>query len=194
MLNKIWYYIIIISCAYGICTGKINKINDVFMDAGSETVKICISMVGTMSFFLGIMELIKESKLINVINGLFKPVLERLFTSVKHNKEVMNAIILNLSANFLGLGNAATPFGIEAIHQLNNVNKDKSKLSDDMIMFLVLNTTCFQLLPTSIFAYRLSFGSKKIGIVFIPILIVTFVTTLFGIAICKFYRKKYNAK
>ena len=82
---------------------------------------------------------------------------------------MINAIILNLSANFLGLGNAATPFGIEAMHQMNKVNDKKDTLNDDMIMFLILNTTCFQLLPTSIFAYRMSYGSTNVGIVFIPI-------------------------
>lgn len=191
MLDKIWYFIIIISVIYGVATGNIENVTKAFSTSGEDTVKICISLLGTMCFWMGMMEIITKSKLIDKVNGLFKPIINILFKDLKHNKEVINAIILNLSANFLGLGNAATPFGIEAMHQMNKVNDKKDTLNDDMIMFLILNTTCFQLLPTSIFAYRMSYGSTNVGIVFIPILLSTLFTTISGIVIAKIF-KRYN--
>ena len=191
MLDKIWYFIIIISVIYGVATGNIENVTKAFSTSGEDTVKICISLLGTMCFWMGMMEIITKSKLIDKVNSLFKPIINILFKDLKHNKEVINAIILNLSANFLGLGNAATPFGIEAMHQMNKVNDKKDTLNDDMIMFLILNTTCFQLLPTSIFAYRMSYGSTNVGIVFIPILLSTLFTTISGIVITKIF-KRYN--
>lgn len=191
MLDKIWYFIIIISVIYGVATGNIENVTKAFSTSGEDTVKICISLLGTMCFWMGMMEIITKSKLIDKVNNLFKPIINILFKDLKHNKEVINAIILNLSANFLGLGNAATPFGIEAMHQMNKVNDKKDTLNDDMIMFLILNTTCFQLLPTSIFAYRMSYGSTNVGIVFIPILLSTLFTTISGIIIAKIF-KRYN--
>ena len=191
MLDKIWYFIIIISVIYGVATGNIENVTKAFSTSGEDTVKICISLLGTMCFWMGMMEIITKSKLIDKVNSLFSPIINILFKDLKHNKEVINAIILNLSANFLGLGNAATPFGIEAMHQMNKVNDKKDTLNDDMIMFLILNTTCFQLLPTSIFAYRISYGSTNVGIVFIPILLSTLFTTISGIIIAKIF-KRYN--
>ena len=191
MLDKIWYFIIIISVIYGVATGNIENVTKAFSSSGEDTVKICISLLGTMCFWMGMMEIITKSKLIDKVNSLFSPIINILFKDLKHNKEVINAIILNLSANFLGLGNAATPFGIEAMHQMNKVNDKKDTLNDDMIMFLILNTTCFQLLPTSIFAYRMSYGSTNVGIVFIPILLSTLFTTISGIIIAKIF-KRYN--
>ncbi|WP_294468378.1 nucleoside recognition domain-containing protein [uncultured Anaerofustis sp.] len=191
MLDKIWYFIIIISVIYGVATGNIENVTKAFSTSGEDTVKICISLLGTMCFWMGMMEIITKSKLIDKVNSLFSPIINILFKDLKHNKEVINAIILNLSANFLGLGNAATPFGIEAMHQMNKVNDKKDTLNDDMIMFLILNTTCFQLLPTSIFAYRMSYGSTNVGIVFIPILLSTLFTTISGIIIAKIF-KRYN--
>jgi len=191
MLNKIWYFIILISVAYGVITGNIEGIANAFSSAGEDTVKICISLLGTMCFWMGMMEIITKSKLIDKVNNMFRPIINILFKDIKNSKETVNAIILNLSANFLGLGNAATPFGINAMHKMNKLNKNKDTLSDDMIMFLILNTTCFQLLPTSIFAYRMSYGSSNVGIVFIPILLSTLFTTISGIVIAKIF-KRYN--
>ncbi len=135
------------------------------------------------------MEIVKESRLTDKINIIFRPIINLLFKDIKNNKEASNAVILNLSANFLGLGNAATPLGIDAIHKMNKINNKKDTLSDDMIMFLVLNTTCLQLLPTSIFAYRMSFGSKNPTIVFLPILLSTLCTTICGILLVKLFNR-----
>lgn len=192
MLNKIWYFIIIISVIYGILSGNTENMAKAFSSSGEDTVKICISLLGTMCFWMGIMEIIKESKLIDKVNNMFKPIINLLFKDIKHNKDIVNAIILNLSANFLGLGNAATPFGIDAMHKMNMINRKKGTLNDDMIMFLILNTTCFQLLPTSIFAYRMSYGSLNVGIVFIPILLSTLCTTISGVIIAKMFKRYYK--
>ncbi|WP_290774033.1 nucleoside recognition domain-containing protein [Anaerofustis sp.] len=192
MLNKIWYFIIIISVIYGILSGNTENMAKAFSSSGEDTVKICISLLGTMCFWMGIMEIIKESKLIEKVNRMFKPIINLLFKDIKHNKDIVNTIILNLSANFLGLGNAATPFGIDAMHKMNMINQKKDTLNDDMIMFLILNTTCFQLLPTSIFAYRMSYGSLNVGIVFIPILLSTLCTTISGVIIAKMFKRYYK--
>lgn len=189
MLKKIWYFLILFSVIFGIFTGKTNNIANAFSSAGQDSVKICFSLIGTMCFWSGMMEIVSKSKLTDKINTVFKPIINILFKDIKKDKEASNAVILNLSANFLGLGNAATPLGIDAIHKMNKLNTKKDTLSDDMIMFLILNTTCLQLLPTSIFAYRMSFGSKNPTIVFLPILISTLFTTIIGIVLAKLFKR-----
>lgn len=189
MIKKIWYFFILISAIFGIFNGKITNMANTFSSSGQDAVKISLSLIGTICFWSGLMEIVKESRLTDKINIIFRPIINILFKDIKNNKEASNAVILNLSANFLGLGNAATPLGIDAIHKMNKINNKKDTLSDDMIMFLVLNTTCLQLLPTSIFAYRMSFGSKNPTIVFLPILLSTLCTTLCGILLVKLFNR-----
>lgn len=189
MIKKIWYFFILISAIFGIFNGKITDMANTFSSSGQDAVKISLSLIGTICFWSGLMEIVKESRLTDKINIIFRPIINLLFKDIKNNKEASNAVILNLSANFLGLGNAATPLGIDAIHKMNKINNKKDTLSDDMIMFLVLNTTCLQLLPTSIFAYRMSFGSKNPTIVFLPILLSTLCTTICGILLVKLFNR-----
>ena len=189
MIKKIWYFFILISAIFGIFNGKITDMANTFSSSGQDAVKISLSLIGTICFWSGLMEIVKESRLTDKINIVFRPIINLLFKDIKNNKEASNAVILNLSANFLGLGNAATPLGIDAIHKMNKINNKKDTLSDDMIMFLVLNTTCLQLLPTSIFAYRMSFGSKNPTIVFLPILLSTLCTTICGILLVKLFNR-----
>lgn len=189
MIKKIWYFFILISAIFGIFNGKITDMANTFSSSGQDAVKISLSLIGTICFWSGLMEIVEESRLTDKINIIFRPIINMLFKDIKNNKEASNAVILNLSANFLGLGNAATPLGIDAIHKMNKINNKKDTLSDDMIMFLVLNTTCLQLLPTSIFAYRMSFGSKNPTIVFLPILLSTLCTTICGILLVKLFNR-----
>lgn len=189
MLKKIWYFFILFSILFATLNGNLNRITSVFTTASTQSVTMCISLLGSMCFWMGIMEIIKESGLINKISLIIKPLIKHLFNNAKNDKEAINAVVLNLCANILGLGNAATPFGIEAMKKLQYTNKNKNTLSDDMIMFLVLNTSCLQLLPTSIFAYRASLGAKNPQIVFIPIILTTLFTMLISIIIAKLFKR-----
>lgn len=190
MLNKIWTAIISISIIYAFFAHTLDNVANGFLKGCESTVSLCITFVGVTSFWLGIMQIIKDSNLLDKLRKFISPLINILFSNIKNNKKALDAISLNVTANFLGLGNAATPFGIEAIKYMNEQNQDKNKATHDMIMFLVLNTTCLQLIPTSIIAYRLATGSKNAGVVFIPILIATFFSTLFGIIITKIFIKR----
>ncbi len=189
MLSKIWFYIISFSVVFSIFSGNLDKVGSAFLEGAKESVSISISFLGVCSFFLGIMEIMKKANLVEKISDFIMPIMEKLFKENKNNKDVMNAITMNLSANFLGIGNAATPFGIEAMRQINLTKPKKDTLSNDMIMFIILNTTSVQLIPTSIIGYRLLYGSHNPGVVFIPILIATSISSVCGILITKFFIK-----
>lgn len=190
MLNKIWTAIIGASIVYALFAHTLDSVANGFLKGCEDTVNLCITFVGVSSFWLGIMEIITKSNLLEKLQKLISPMINILFKENRGNKKALDAISLNVTANFLGLGNAATPFGIEAIKHMNEKNKNKNKATHDMIMFLVLNTTCLQLIPTSIIAYRLSSGSKNAGIVFIPILLATFFSTFAGVIITKIFIKR----
>lgn len=171
-----------------ITNGKGADITKAITDSTSSTVSFVISLVGVICLWCGVMKIAEESGLTNKLARVLRPVLKLLFKE-KNNEKVMGPIVMNLTTNILGLGNAATPFGIKAMNELNVVNDKKGVASNDMALFLVLNANCIQLFPTTILSIRSIEGSSNHGIVLISILITTFLSFLISILICKFLQK-----
>lgn len=162
MMNYIWAGIIIISIISAIYTGRINELSNAVIDGATNAVELIISMLGMMCVWTGFMKIAEKGGLTKVLAKFLSPVLKRLFSEYKNDEETLSAISLNITANFLGLGNAATPFGIEAMKKMQNGRTDKnSKIANNsMIMFIVINTASLQLIPSMLMILRANYGSK----------------------------------
>jgi len=164
-------------------------VDGMFDSAKGSVMDVAFPLAGTMVFFLGLMNIAERAGAINWIARLLNPFMKRLFPEVPENHPAMGQMVMNFSANMLGLDNAATPFGLKAMESLQSINPDKEKATNAQIMFLVLHTSGLTLIPLTIISYRLAAGSTEAASVFIPCVLATICTTLASIFIVGFKQK-----
>lgn len=190
MLNILWPIFIILSFVYALISGKVNEVNTGIFESLSDAVELSITFLGTISLWNGIMEIAKQTSLINKMTKLLKPLITFLFPDLKNNEIAKQEISMNMIANILGLGNAATPLGIKAMKTMQKDNKKKDTLSNPMMMFIVINTASIQLIPTNVIAIRTSLNSQNPTSIIIPVWIATIIAAIVGIAFTKLLIKK----
>ena len=190
MLNILWPIFIIISFIYSFFSGNIDEVNKSIFDSASSAVELSITFLGTMCLWNGIMKIIKNTSLINKLTKVLNPVMKLLFPELKNNNEAYQDISMNVIANILSLGNAATPLGIKAMKTMQKENSRKDTLSNSMITFIVLNTASIQLIPTTVITIRSSFGADNPSSVIIPIWIASITAAIVGIFATKILIKK----
>lgn len=159
MLNIIWLLFIVIGVVVAGLHGNIGIITTAALEAADKGVDISIKMVGTMSLWLGIMKIAEDAGLMEKLANLIRPIAKYLFPNVPKDHPAMGSIIMNMSANLLGLGNAATPLGLKAMQELQELNNDSDKASDAMCTLLALNTSSLTLIPATVIVLRSSAGS-----------------------------------
>jgi spore maturation protein SpmA len=164
-------------------------VDGMFDSAKGSVIDVAFPLAGTMVFFLGLMNIAERAGAINWIARLLNPFMKRLFPEVPEKHPAMGQMVMNFSANMLGLDNAATPFGLKAMESLQSINPDKEKATNAQIMFLVLHTSGLTLIPLTIISYRLAAGSTQAASVFIPCVLATICTTLASIFIVGFKQK-----
>ena len=153
MLNYIWFGMIFISVMVGSITGNINAVTDAAISMAKTAVEIAISLIGIMALWLGTMKIAEESGLISIIARALRPIMVRLFPDVPKDHPAMGSIVLNMAANILGLGNAATPLGLKAMEELQELNPKKDTATNAMCTFLAINTSSVQIiLPATVVA------------------------------------------
>ncbi len=158
-------------------------------DSSKTAFEISLGLTGVLSLWLGIMKIGERGGLVNALARFLSPVFVRLFPDIPKNHPAMGSIFMNIAANMLGLDNAATPLGLKAMEQMQELNPKKDTATNPMIMFLVLNTSGLTLIPVSIMTYRAQMGASQPTDVFIPILLATFFATLAGIVITSLYQR-----
>lgn len=158
-------------------------------DTAKTGAEISLGLIGLMSFWLGIMKIGEKGGMINVFARLVGPFFNKLFPEIPRNHPALGSVLMNFSANMLGLDNAATPVGLKAMKELQDLNPNKDTASNAQIMFLVLNASSLTLLPISIMAYRKEAGAVDPSDIFIPILLATFFSTLVGLIITAIYQR-----
>ena len=161
MVNKIWGFFIIIGVIFGIVNNKITLINETILSSTTTTIEMILKIFPVIALWLGIMEIAKESGLLKKLSDLFKPLLSKLFPEIPDNHESLGYISSNVVINMLGLGNAATPFGLKAMKSLNDLNKNSKTASKSMITFLILNTSGLTIIPTTVISLRMMHGSRN---------------------------------
>lgn len=196
VLNYIWVAFFII--AFVIAVIKLVFMGDyevfpAMMDstfASSKTAfEISLGLTGVLSLWLGIMKIGEKGRIIDVFARLLSPIFTKLFPDIPKGHPVTGSIFMNISANMLGLDNAATPLGLKAMEQLQELNPKKDTATNPMIMFLVLNTSGLTLIPISILVYRAQMGAAQPTDVFVPILLATFFSTLAGVIVTSLYQR-----
>ncbi len=195
MINYIWGIFIIIGIFYGLITGNIENINNTLINSGTNAIEMIFKLIPLMCLWLGLMNIAKDSGLIDKLAKKLNKILKVLFPEIPDDHEALTYISSNIIMNMLGVGNAATPFGLKAMKALQNLNKNKDVASRSMITFLVINTSSVTLIPTTIISFRILNNSiNPTGIV--PLCIITtIISCIFGILLDRLFylltRKKY---
>lgn len=196
VLNYIWIAFFLI--AFVIATVRLVFMGDteVFpaimnstFDTSKTAFEISLGLTGVLSLWLGIMKIGEKGGVVNVVARVLSPVFTRLFPDIPKGHPVTGSIFMNVAANMLGLDNAATPLGLKAMEQLQELNPKKDTATNPMIMFLVLNTSGLTLIPVSIMVYRAQMGAAQPTDIFVPILLATFFSTLAGIIVTSLYQR-----
>ena len=191
MLNIIWPIFIIISYIYAILTGRVNEINNSVFESCESAVKLTITFLGTMCLWSGIMQIAKKTTLIDKLTNFLNPIMKILFPEIQKQNPVHKEISMNMVANILGLGNAATPLGLKAMKKKKKENPKKDTLTNSMAMFIIINTASIQIIPTTVIAIRSSLGSTNPTSIIIPVWIATICAAFAGIIAAKILMKKY---
>ena len=196
VLNYIWIAFFVVAFVIALVRLIVFGDLDVFpaiMDStfsSAETAfKISLGLTGVLSLWMGIMKIGEKGGVVNGLAWLLSPVFTRLFPEIPKRHPVTGSIFMNISANMLGLDNAATPLGLKAMEQMQALNPKKDRASNSMIMFLVLNTSGLTLVPITILSYRATMGAAEPTDVFVPILLATIVSTLAGIIVTSFFQR-----
>ena len=190
-MNKVWFFMVVVSLSFLLWTNPTNVLTEM-ISASADALKLCVELAGVYAVWLGILELVDASGLGEKLAKLLRPVIKKLFKI--DNEEIQRMIAMNMSANMLGLGNAATPMGIKAMQALD----DGSGVANTaMIMLIVLNATSIQLLPSTVIGLRASAGSVSPADIILPTLIATTVTSVLGVILVKLisnFKDKHNLK
>lgn len=217
MLNHIWFWMIIASLFIAAGTDiykeatapaekvteekrnlstdtKLGQVTDAAIQAASTGVEIAIGLIGVMALWLGIMKIAEEAGFIKILARIVRPITKRLFPTIPHDHPSIGSMIMNIAANMLGLSNAATPLGLKAMEDLQTLNKDKSTASNDMITFLVINTSAITLIPASAIAIRASLGSVNPQQIIVPSIMAASMATIVGLTTVKLIQHFQNRK
>jgi spore maturation protein SpmA len=189
LLNGIWLGLMLVAVICAAFTGTLDAVKLAALDGAREAVDLVIGLIGAMAFFLGLMRVAQEGGLLRAVARALAPLLRRLFPDVPVDHPAMGAMIMNLASNLLGLGNAATPFGLKAMVELDGLNRTPGTASDSMALFLAINATSISLLPLGVISVRASLGSHLPDAIWIPTLLGTTASTTTAVLLCFALRK-----
>lgn len=193
MLNVIWPIFIIISVIYAFLCGNIEDVSNGIFSSLNDVIDLSLTLLGTMCLWNGIMEIARNTSFVDRLCKMLNPLIKILFPRLE-NEKAKREISMNIVANFLGLGNAATPLGLKAMKTLQEDNKIKDTLNNYMVMFIVLNTASLQLIPTNVIAIRNSLGSNSPSGIIFPVWIATIIAAIVGITATKILINLSNKK
>lgn len=188
-MNYIFVFLILISIITAIYTGKIEEVTNELLNATQRAVQVSIGLIGIMAFWLGIAKIAQKSGLINLISKLISPILKLIFNELPKNSPAFSNIALNITANALGLSNAATPFGIKAMKDIKKEENKNDVATNSMCIFLAMNTAGFQIVPATVLAILIAAGAKNPTDIIIPTFIVTLSSFIFAIIVAKILAK-----
>ena len=191
MLNIIWILLLGGGIFYAALNGRLEDVTTAAFTAATDAVQLTLSIGGIICLWMGLLKLAEEAGLVNSIAKLISPLIRRLFPDVPPGHPAFFAMIMNIAANLLGLGNAATPFGLKAMEQLQTLNPDKSSASPAMLTFLAINTAGITLIPTIVIGMRAQADSAMPTAIIPATIIATSIGTIFAVVFDRFLRRKY---
>lgn len=192
MVNVIWIFLVIVAILYSLLTGNIEVINKGILTHAKSGFNLIMDMMPLIVLWTGIMKIAETSGLLEIFSKFLNPVLSKLFPSLEKDNKALGYIASNIAANMLGLGSAATPFGLKAMEELQKENKEKDTATEAMITFLVLNTGGVTLIPTTVIALRIMYGSVNPTEIIITSILATTVSSVSGLLLDYFIRKGHK--
>ena len=193
-MGYIWVFLIVVSIIVGIINGRILEITQAITDSAELAVKISISLIGVLAFWLGLVKLAEKSGLVTVLSKLVKPITDFIFPEIPSGHPALGNIAMNVSANALGVTNAATPIGIKAMEDMQSLNDKKDTATNPMCMFLAINTAGFQLIPASVIAVLAATGSTNPTEIIGPTILITLFGTFVAIIAVKILQNFFPIK
>ncbi len=172
-MSAVWVFLIAASVAVAAATGRMEALTPAIAESAQRAVTLALGLVGVMALWLGLVKVAEEAGLVRLLARAARPVMRRLFPEVPVDHPAMGAMVMNVAANALGLGNAATPFGIEAMRRLDELNPHKGTATDAQALFCAMNTASLQLVPATVIALRASAGSRSPAAILAPTLLAT---------------------
>lgn len=191
MLNIIWPIFIIISIIYAFFVGRIDEVNASIFESAENTVNLILTFFGTLCLWNGIMEIASHTTLMEKLTKFLSPFMKILFPEIKKEDKEYQEISMNMVANILGLGNAATPLGLRAMETMQRKNNSKDRLSNSMAMLIVINTASLQIIPTTVIAIRTSLNSSNPTSIIVPVWIATIAAFITVVVLSKILSKKW---
>ncbi len=192
MINTIWLILILSGTITAILTGNMETLSDAIFNGLEDTVEISLKLIGPLVLWSGLMKIARDADLTKLISRLFKPIFSFLFPEIPGNHPAAGSIILNLSANLLGLGNSATPLGILAMKDLQKLNSNKKTASPAMCTLLALNTSSLTIIPTTIISLRAAHNSQNPSIILITTIFATTISTFTALLFDRVFRVFYR--
>ncbi len=189
MINKIWFFMILIAVIFAITAGKLELLSEEIFSSLSTSVDLAIGLIGGMVLWCGILKVAEKSGLVDNISRLIRPVMKLIFRDVPSRGNAMGAMVMNITSNMLGLGNAATPMGLKAMQELQTLNHKKEMATNAMCMFLVVNAAPIQFIPATVMSLRSSMGSTNPGIIILPAILTSSIALTTGVIACKLLEK-----
>ena len=190
MLNYIWGGMILISLIVSLFTGQVEQTAAAAVTGAASAVETCFALLGIMCLWTGLAKIGERAGLVKVMARLLRPLTNLLFPKLDPDAPARGSIIMNVVANLFGMGNAATPLGIKAMGDMHQLNRRRSTASNEMCMFVVLNTASIQLIPTTLISLRQTYGSAAPGEVIVPIWIVSVCALTVGITAAKLFERR----
>jgi spore maturation protein A len=191
-MNVIWALLIIVSIVFAVINGRLDVFTRSIFDGAKTAVEVSLFLLGIVSLWLGITKILEDSGLIQRLSRFVQPVIRRLFKGIPDGHPSIAPITLNFLANLFGLGNAATPLGIRAMQDLQNLNQDKETITFEMMVFIVINTASIQIVPFTVIGILSDFGSKNPAAVVLPTLIATLLSACFAVGTLFLFRKTFK--
>ncbi|HBF5736918.1 TPA: spore maturation protein [Clostridioides difficile] len=192
IIGKIWFYMVSIGIIGSLISKNMGELNKVILSETSKGIEFAISLAGIMALWMGIMNIAKESGLIEKIGQKLNPIMRRLFPSIPKGHKAMSYIVMNIALNMLGAGNGATAFGLKAMSELQTLNNKKDTATNDMIMFMVINISSIQIIPFTIIKLRMDMGDQNPSEIIFTTLFATIISTAVAIITCKFFQRRYR--
>ena len=192
IIGKIWFYMVSIGIIGSLISKNMGELNKVILSETSKGIEFAISLAGIMALWMGIMNIAKESGLIEKIGQKLNPIMRRLFPSIPKGHKAMSYIVMNIALNMLGAGNGATAFGLKAMSELQTLNNKKDTATNDMIMFMVINISSIQIIPFTIIKLRMDMGAQNPSEIIFTTLFATIISTAVSIITFKFFQIIYR--
>ena len=191
-MKNMWFGLIITGVIFSFINGKPETVTNVLFFDLQKSVELILSLIPVMAFWTGLMRIVEKTNILNKVSIALKPLVKFLFKDVQNDINAVNAIIMTLAANMLGIGNSATAFGIKAMKEMQRCNPNKKTASKAMCMFLIINVSSIQLIPLNIIKLRADSGSLAPSEILAPTLIVTGFSTIVAVIFAKYFEERDN--